>query len=71
MTRMIRSTLKPYPVTLSLKDEDFVVLNLLKGKPKGSVAPSISSATADGDSIFIKRVGDNRIYEFKRSDIFR
>jgi hypothetical protein len=55
--------------TLVLQEGDLAVLDLLRNKKSGSVSLTISAASAEGETVFITH--RNRIYEFKRKDLFQ
>jgi len=58
-----------HKITLTLEDEDVAMIQLLKSKKSGSVKPSIISASAGDDVIFVNKGGRN--YEVPRKLIFK
>jgi hypothetical protein len=58
-----------HKITLTLDDADLAIIDLLKSKRSGSVKPTIVSASAAGDIIFVNQKGRN--YEVPRKLLFK
>lgn len=58
-----------HKISLTLEESDFAIIELLKSKRSGSVKPTILSASADGDIIYVNQKGRN--YEVPRKLLFK
>lgn len=58
-----------HKITLTLEEADLAMIDLLKSKRSGSVKPSIVSASAGDDVIFVNLKG--RHYEVPRKLLFK